>query len=157
MKNIKIDKFCGLITNNTFIRWLRLNYKDIYNDIIEHLLKSPSCSANKQKMLEIVDVFDKNNDKALYNFIISEFPEMVEDTKIFNHYDPDLMTLPKKLVIKGKNAESEFNDFILNVAKYDYINVGGTYFIEYIPTQFEHLSDKISDNNWEIKKWKNKN
>lgn len=78
-------------------------------------------------------------------------------TKIFKHYNPHLLNFPLKLILKKDEFNSKQDFISLNCCAIEYITINDLVYIEYVPTQFEHLLNKIPKSNWEILLFKDKN
>ena len=172
---IRTKEFCYLATSPVWLGWLQKNHKDLYNELIDHLNNRSKCSANRKKMKEILARIGKNKQqtKQLISFLRKYFPYIVEQDRevasetsqeanrhnVFSHYDPSLLTYPRRVIISKPNAdlESEAREWCKNQAFCDFIVVDDRVYIEYLPPGQGMLRDRIPKSNWEIESYRRRN
>jgi hypothetical protein len=95
----------------------------MYRDLLDHLRQGKGCGENRRKMTEILNKMLKNPgmEKNLYDFLRANFPNIINETgktrveanyelsdhdEVFDHYDPTLITFPRRLILTDLSARS---------------------------------------------------
>lgn len=168
---IKIDQFCALATSPAWQAWLFRFAKPLHSELVEHLRGSRSCNSNRDKMVSIfqrlVDL--PGGPEQLVAFLGKQFPHVIAarptqtitkaalaDDGVFEHYDPDLLTFPRKLIITGSDLERKVKEFLAKHAKGDYVVIGDRAYVEYLPVAHAGLASTIPAANWETTAWRSR-
>lgn len=168
---INSDEFCYLSQSTSFLSWLHATNEKLYSGLIEHLKKAAGCKSNKQKMLETLQEIRKHRDqvKLLEQFLRRHYPGIIiSDTaapaspnlnkhKVFEHYDPGLVTYPRRLIVLASDVgdlEVTVLDFCAQQAHCEHIIIEDRAYIEFLPAEHLSLISKIPDKNWMIRRYK---
>jgi hypothetical protein len=165
---IKIDRFCALATSPSWQAWLYHHDKDIYRDFYQRLQQSRGCNQNRDLMSDILrQVEKKGGGEALLTFLKRQYPHMLIDdtpvptvaetqptTKVFDHYNPAILTYPRRFILTGPELSRQVQSFIIDKLKSDYVIVDGVAYIEYLTKADAHVKDSIPIDNWAVSKWK---
>lgn len=158
--------FCSLSSNPQFLSWLRQFAKDIHDDLVEHKRRSNSCQANTTKMVLVLEQIVKRDggETALVDFLRQTFPHILTVTPtptqpasqpgrqhVFDHYDPTLLTLPRRIILDSDDAARRF---LADKPIGEYVVVDGKAYVEYLPTELAHLESKIPRENWQVRTWR---
>lgn len=172
--NIAINQFCYLSSAPAWLAWLHDFSKEMYADFVEHGRRNQSCRSNQQKMLEVLDAITKTDggEQRLEEFLRKSFPHVlakaiVRETApspaagggpVFPHYDPQLMTLPRRRVITTAEAngdlEAAVRDFLRDKPLSDYVIVDGVAYVEYLPASLAPMAGQVPADNWQVRAYK---
>jgi len=172
---VKVDKFCGLATSTEWQTWLFNHNKEYYKELINHLRTSSGCNGNSKKMVELLERIDEDPESSekLQEFLSSKFPYIIDKSSsrllptkmlsvenlnahgVFDHYDPSLLTYPKRIILKGENIDSVVENFVSDKVASNHVIIDDTAYIEYLTEFDEHLIDQIPDENWQTKIYEN--
>jgi hypothetical protein len=123
-------------------------------------------------MLETLQEIRKHRDqvKLLEQFLRRHYPGIIiSDTvsaasnpnkhKVFEHYDPGLITYPRRLIVLAADVgdlQAAVLDFCAQQAHCEHIIVEDRAYIEFLPADHLSLISKIPDKNWMIRRYKRK-
>lgn len=160
---IKTDQFCSLATSPSLQTWLYNNDAELYRNFIGRLQRSRGCSQNRELMLELLtEIENRGNGKSLAQFILSNYPHMIdggkptknyyEDNVVFSNYHPNVLTYPRRIIIEGESRlfNKKAVEFLLDKMKGDYIVVGDKLYIEYLEKKDKLIANSIPLSNWQI-------
>lgn len=157
---INVAYFCTLSSNTGFLRWLSETNRGLYDNLTEFLKTSKGCKANTDKMLEVLGALTttQGGENRLFVFLRENFPqalakaqEQPRDVPVFGFYDPTLVTLPRRMVLRSvREAEA----FLAMQAVGEFVIVDGRAYVEYLPAELVHLVGSIPDHNWLVRVWK---
>lgn len=163
------DEFCYLAKSETFLVWLRGTDANLYADLVNFLKSGQGCTANKKKMLAVLNILIQNRASAmaLEQFIRQNFPAMIigprtaiskgtNKHQVFSYYDPALTTFPRRMILVGADLPKKIRDFCSKQFYYEYVIVEDYAYIEYIPPEAVSLKSSIPDKNWQIRSFKNR-
>lgn len=149
---LKIDKFCGLATSNDWQRWLYGAHRALYDDLINHLRTGDGCRANADKMKVILaKITESGGQDGLLDFLLEKHPEVVVSDPVFPHYDPDLLTIPRRKVFEAPRdqLESLRDEFLRDKhTKYEWVVTGGKGYLEFLPAGY--AADRVPERSWLI-------
>lgn len=174
---VKVEKFCALATSPSWQAWLFHFNADLYRRFIKRLQESRGCGQNRDLMIEILGEIDKlsGNEKLLGflhqhypHILINEAPpvraepspessrQVVGADEIFEHYNPNLLTYPRRIIFTGSARElkTKVQSFLLDKIKSDSVIVGEKAYVEYLTADDAALKDSIPQKNWRIAAWK---
>ncbi len=168
---LHINQFCFLSTAPAWLAWLHEFSPQLYADFVEHLRRKPSCRANGEKMLEMLRVITAApaGEERLEIFLKHTFPHVLIDDQpapvrtrpaargpVFAHYDPNLVTIPRRRVLigTGQDLEQAVLAFLADKVEGDYVLVDGTAYIEYLPKELAHLVGKVPEANWLVRRYR---
>lgn len=169
MTKVKIDKFCSLAHSPSWQAWLYHFDANLFSEFTKKIRASRGCSQNTDIMIDTLKDIDKDisgSDKLL-KFLRLNYPYMlvddVDDVKddiindeIFEHYNPDILTYPHRLIIAGSKQDllNRIQTFSENKLRVDYVIVDDKLYIEYLNNNDGNISSKIPKSNWKIASWK---
>lgn len=157
---VNTGHFCALSTNPQFLGWLQKFASDVYTSLVEHGRKSSGCSANTQKMLWVLDTISKRpgGEDSLALFLRDKFPHVIVVPKaaikqsiVFDHYDPTLLTIPRRLILDSEDAARRF---LADKPVGEYVVVEERAYIEYLPIELAGLLSQIPAENWRVRAWR---
>jgi len=172
---IKVDRFCGLATSTEWQTWLFEHNREYYKELINHLRTSNGCNSNGKKMAELLEKIneDPKSSKDLQEFLSSKFPHVIDRSSsdfspiktlsvenlnahgVFDHYDPNLLTYPKRIILKGENISNIVDNFVNDKIMASHVIIDDTAYIEYLTEFDKHLIEQIPNENWQTKSYKN--
>lgn len=85
---------------------------------------------------------------------------IIDDTYVFKHYNPNMVTFPQKLVMQNKDIkqlEVDVQAFVTSKLDFDYVIVGDKAYIEYFKPKYRDEIPKIQRNKREVFMYKAKN
>jgi hypothetical protein len=162
-----------LATAQPWLAWLRTFSAPLYEELIKHMRDKPGCKHNREKMLDILKKISltPGGTVKLEQFLRQSFPNVLKDdpgnlpvrdligeVPVFGHYDPSLMTIPRRIILVNKDQAALLNliqKFMVDKAEGDYVVVGSRAYVEYLPQDLEYLKTQIPAQNWLTRKWKN--
>lgn len=152
--------FCGLSTDPKFLTWLRGTAEDIFQSLMEHTRAAHGCTANARKMIWVLDQLVKRPglEESLAGFLREHFPHVIStpkvsvdrSTPVFDHYDPALLTLPRRLILDSEEAAVQF----LRDKVGEYVVVDGRAYVEFLPADLAGLASQIPAANWQTRAWR---
>jgi hypothetical protein len=184
---IRTSQYCALCKEIKFQKWLNDNCPEEYKDLIAHLKLSTSCKSNTKKMMEIQNTLrQKEKLVDLVKFLLEHFPITIDkdgdpdeikeieiiptpgpqrskillsidNTLIFKHYNPNLLSFPQKLVMQNadmKQLELDTKEFISTRLGTDWIIINDKAYIEYFTLKYHNEVLKITPESREIYKYK---
>lgn len=167
---VNTSQFCSLATAPKFLSWLKGTSADAHADLLDHLRKHSSCRANTQKMLTVLDSITRLSDgeQKLTAFLRQHFPHVLtsdallkydnnQDNGIFDHYDPDLLTIPRRIIMDGDNLKERIEAFAKDKAMVDYVIIEGRAYIEYLTQDLISIAASIPADNWHVRRWRKDN
>jgi hypothetical protein len=172
---LKTDQFCALATSPAWHAWLHSFNQDLFKDLATHLGKRSSCKANSDKMIALLEQIQAipDGEVQLEGFLRRHSPHvLLEDepqevpvipSGVFGHYDPELLTVPRRLVIPAhtqQDAAHRAEEFLKGKIYADSIVLpeAGQWaaYIEFLPPEMNILADKIPVENWRIRAYRAK-
>ena len=169
---LRLDQFCYLATSPAWLAWLHDLSSDLYSDFADHLRHKASCRANADKMLEMlrrITAVAGQEDK-LEAFLRQTFPHVLIDDRpqptapasprpaqpVFPHYDPNLITIPRRRVLSGAGAalEQAVATFLADKVEGDFVIVNNLAYIEYLPRELDHLVGRVPEANWLVRRYR---
>jgi len=166
---VKVDKFCSLATSPSWQAWLFHFDANLYKTFIKGLQASRGCGQNSDLMIKVLEEIGKlNGNDKLLNFLQQHYPHALVDSQpkvemktvavdeIFEHYNPNLLTYPRRIIFTGSSRElkTKVQSFLLDKIKSDFIIVDGKAYVEYLTNEDSQLKDSIPMKNWKIAAWK---
>ena len=76
---------------------------------------------------------------------------------VFEHYNPSLITYPRRLIIAGPNLENKVDAFLKDKNIYEHVVIENRAYIEYLNPEENNLAKDIPEHNWQIKRYRTKN
>jgi hypothetical protein len=170
---VRVDKFCSLSTSPSWQAWLFHFDQGVYRKFIKKLQASRGCDQNKELMIDLlkeIETIPQGNDKLL-DFLTKHYPYMLVDDEgrrlprqqalaglddIFEHYNPDILTYPRRFIITGAAHElnRKVKEFLLDKIQSDYVIVGDRAYIEYLKKEDASVKEQIPMRNWRIAAWR---
>lgn len=174
---IRTKQYCNLSQEQKWQSWLQSVSQELYDDLMTHMEVSRSCKQNYAKMLDIQQGLEKRGLlPQMVLFLKREYPyaveeirvgapkgqirqrpsnvvEAISDAVVFEHYHPNLLTFPQKLVLENDDQEQllrEVKDFCQGKVGVDFIIIGNKAYIEYFKLKYTKEAKKISPNRREI-------
>jgi hypothetical protein len=117
--------------------------------------------------------------QQMINFLMKEYPFAVEEIKeagdvkptamrgqlmvtahdqdVFEHYNPNLLTFPQRIIIKNDDPEGlkrDVNDFIINKVGVDYLIMDNMAFIEYFKLKYSAEAKMVALESRELYKYR---
>lgn len=148
---LKIDKFCGLASNNTWQKWLYASHVDLYHELVNHIRKGEGCKSNADKMKAVLEKLMESDGQGLFDFLLSEFPDVVVSDPVFPHFDPDLVTIPRRKVFmeSRERLDGARKAFMADKhGRFEWVVVGGKGYLEYLPAGYD--DSKVPERSWLI-------
>ncbi len=151
--------FCGLSSDPKFLTWIRGVALDIHDNLAGHTRESSGCTANTRKMLWVLDQLVRRPglESSLISFlrenhphVITEAPTANKSTPVFDHYDPTLLTIPRRLILDNEGMAQQF----LHEKVGEYVMVDDKAYIEYLPKELAGLLPQIPNENWQTRAWR---
>jgi hypothetical protein len=111
-------------------------------------------------MMKILDSIIKEPDgeKKLVIFLNASFPHVLSTPKaamrvddVFGHYDPSLLTVPRRRVFDNEFAAREF---LADKPVGEYVIVGSKVYVEYLPSDLVGLMPSIPAGNWLVREYR---
>lgn len=160
--NIDKSQFCALSSSPRFLSWLKSTDGALYNDLDAHLKKALGCGANRDKMEAIYDkLIAGGYSKKLFDFIYKNYPSLIIDDynkhRVFQHYDPSLLTYPRRYIIINSNRlvlDRMVTDFCARHGYSEFVVIEDRAYIEYIDHNSLKIKDRIPDRNWQVRQFK---
>lgn len=176
---IDLTRLSNRLNDNKILNWFKNYDKNIYNSLINHTKSGPSPQDNRFKAIEIYNII-KNNEQLndeFSKFISSNYNELIitdevpilarlmvpastDENKIFTYYNPVLLMLPMKMILKSDDRlelkEATYS-FISMHALYDFIIFKNKSYIEYVPRSLSNMTKLIDNQHWEINAYRIKN
>jgi hypothetical protein len=169
-----------------FQQWLLSNDPTLFGELTDHLRNNTSCKSNVRKMMEIQSKLSNSGKLIdLVEFLRKEYPislvevtgddpenievvandgtrvlSSIDDTFVFKHYNPNLVTFPQKLVMQNKDIkqlEVDVQAFVTSKLDFDYVIVGDKAYIEYFKPKYRDVIPKIQKNRREVALYKARN
>jgi hypothetical protein len=173
---LRLDQFCFLATAPAWLAWLYELSSPLYVEFVEHLRRKPSCRANSDKMLEMLHKITalNNGEDELETFLRHTFPHVLIDDRpiparsrpqprgpVFPHYDPNLITIPRRRVLTGQDGIAKLEQvvvsFLADKVESDFVIVDGVAYIEYLPRELEYLIGRVPETNWLVRRYRQAN
>lgn len=175
--NIKADQFCGLSTSPTWQAWLYKFSPELYSELATHLRTSKGCGANRDKMMDLMAKIRTmpTGPDSLLGFLQTSYPHMIDKSPAitateparpsgasvpFEHYDPKLLTFPRRLVLGDTDLPAlhrKVRSFLSDKVRSDWAIVGNRAYIEFVPSEHARIAANIPEKNWLVTKWKREN
>lgn len=171
---LKSDLFCGLSSAPAWLSWLRGFASDLHNELVTHLREKPGCRNNRRKMMDVLKKISTrpNGSAELETFLRKHFPQVIkndpgglpvreveEDIPVFGHYDPSLLTLPRRVILAEKDEAKLLElvkTFLIDKSDSDYVIIGTRAYVEYMPLHLAKLVKQIPAKNWLTTQYKAK-
>jgi hypothetical protein len=172
---IRTNQYCALAQEQKWQSWLFSVCQELGEDLLKHLEHSRSCKSNKAKMMDIQIGLEKRKLlPQMIEFLKKEYPYTVDEIQegnkktinrqkkarvlsnvkeVFEHYHPNLLTFPQKIVFENDNVESllrEVREFCQGKVGVDYIIIKDKAYVEYFKLKFAKEAKKISKHRREI-------
>lgn len=175
---IKTNEFCHLSSVPAFQSWLYAMDAGLHKSLKDHLREGKGCASNRAKMISILNELLKTPDssKKLQTFLLTQFPHMIEHKpvqdppqvknkhKVFEHYDPNLNTIPRRKIITrieaaeaGTDLDTFVVDFCSRQSMFKKVIVDDRAYIEYLPPELDYLRDDIPEKNWQVPRYNSAN
>jgi hypothetical protein len=172
---IKVEKFCALSTSPSWQAWLYHFDENLYKDFHRKIQNARGCNHNREIMSDLLKMIDEIPGAAekLIDFLKQHYPTVLinddgskhrvtpavavpKDAEIFEHYNPDILTYPRRLILTGEpeGLKKRTQEFLLDKLKSDFVFLGDRAYIEYIPREDAHIKDQIPTKNWRIAAWR---
>lgn len=178
---INSAEFCHLSSSTSFQKWLHTINYDLYKDLLTHLHKGENCASNRAKMVGLLKKLlrDNNTRKQLQSYLRATYPHMISEDdppvvatnynsydkhNVFEHYDPSLLTFPRRLILTELEAQQSGVSLQRLVFNYcsmqaycDHIIIDGRAYIEFLPPDLGELKDQIPAKNWQVQSYRTRN
>lgn len=173
MLRVKVEKFCSLSTSPSWQAWLFHFDQAIYFRFIKKLAESRGCNQNKDLMTVVLTEIEavEGGGAKLLDFLTKHYPTMLIDENgnrpqraepnvgtddIFEHYNPAVLTYPRRIILTGRDVKKQVAEFLLDKVKSDSLVVGERAYVEYLTRADAHLVDQVPQKNWKIAAWRAK-
>ncbi len=170
---VKINKFCALATSPSWQAWLFHFNQGLYQKFFNKLQVSRGCNQNRDLMIELLKEIElvPGGTESILTFLQKHYPSVLNNgiaqpsvvrtspatNKVFEYYNPNLLTYPRRLVIEHGEVERLAIEFIRDKIRSDFVIVDGKAYIEYLLASDEPIKDKIPTDNWVIRRWRSRN
>lgn len=166
---VKVDQFCSLATSPSWQAWLFKFEQSIYRKFVKKLQESRGCNQNRDLMTEtLLEVEKSGGNDNLVAFLKENYPHMLmadngepvksvtpkDGDDIFEHYNPAILTYPRRMVLTGDNLQKRVRSFVLDKLKHDSVIVGDKAYIEYLDKSDKAFAEQIPPKNWRIAAWR---
>ena len=163
-----LSQLCNLSISKSWHNWLYDFDKNIYTNFIQLMRESKNCSDNKKAMLIIVNKIKEGQDAAMfYEYLHLNHPLAItghkfdkEVNRVFEDYDPNIKTYPKRVIMSNNNKKALLNrvkSFARNKICCDYIIIDDKAYIEYLDNDELDIIDNIPNKNWLIAAYRKNN
>jgi hypothetical protein len=157
---LKVEQFCSLATSPSWQAWLYKYNPEIYADFIKKIKLNNSCTRNKEYMTDVLTKIDQaGGGDDLCDFLLNHYPYVIDgidftavkpNRPVFEYYNPDILTFPRRIVFTGSNLKRQVNSFVIDKIKYDSIIVDGVAYVEYLTSEDKGIMYSIPSENWQI-------
>jgi hypothetical protein len=127
-------------------------------------------------MLQILNSIQKDSTLSveLLDFLKDKYPQLLRTAsysmapshkflntdKVFTHYDPDLNTFPRRMIITektGGDISDDVSKFCADKLNCETLVIEDRAYIEYLLPEHIKFKDAVPEKNWEIIKYKKAN
>jgi hypothetical protein len=169
---VRIDKFCALSTSPPWQAWLYHFNNDLCKKFLKRLQESRGCNHNRDLMMETLTEIERlDGGDQLISFLTQHYPHMLVaeqgeklatntaksgSDEIFEHYNPNILTYPRRLIFTGAEHElrKRVQSFLVDKIKSDYEIVGEKAYVEFLNREDAAVAASVPIKNWLIAAWR---
>jgi hypothetical protein len=170
---VRVDKFCTLSTSPPWQAWLYNFDAGLCKRFLKRMSESRGCNQNRDVMIDTLGEIEKlDGGDRLIAFLTQHYPHMLVadtnervptqaaqpagDDEIFGHYNPNILTYPRRLILVGAEHElkRKVQSFLVDKIRSDFVIVGDKAYVEFLNRGDEGVLDKVPVKNWLIAAWR---